>query len=107
MTLLGHTFRHTFHLARHVSSNAGGESEYEEPEAHPCRYQGATKRLVSSDGSERVTEAVLFTSVEVRAEDYVYPPGADVDDYGAGRLPLRVTPRFNLAGDLDHYEVYL
>ncbi|QSQ17233.1 hypothetical protein [Myxococcus landrumensis] len=107
MTLLGHTFRHTFHLAKHVSTNAGGESEYAAPEPHSCRYQGATKRIVASDGSERVTEAVLYTAVEVHPQDYVYPPGADLDDYGAGRCPLRVTPRNNLAGELDHYEVYL
>ncbi|TQF14050.1 hypothetical protein FJV41_20850 [Myxococcus llanfairpwllgwyngyllgogerychwyrndrobwllllantysiliogogogochensis] len=107
MTLMGHTFRQTLHLARHLSTNAGGESEYSEPEPHRCRCEGDTKRLVTADGSERVSEFLVFTSVAVRTEDRVYPPDADPDDDSAGREPLRVIARRGLSGAVDHYEVYL
>jgi hypothetical protein len=107
VSLLGHRFRHTFHVARWLSTNARGEHQYAEPEAHRCRYQGSVKRLVAADGTDATSEAVLFTAAKVELRDTVYPPGADPEDIGAGRQPLRVTPRHNLEGALDHYEVYL
>jgi hypothetical protein len=107
MSLMGHRFRHTFHVARWLSTNPRGEHEYSEPQPSRCRYQGSVKRLVAADGTDATSEAVLFTHTRVELRDTVYPPGADVEDIGAGKQPLRVTPRFNLAGALDHYEVYL
>ncbi|QDE90134.1 hypothetical protein BHS06_14850 [Myxococcus xanthus] len=105
--LMGHALRQTFWLERLVRTNARGEHEYAEPELHPCRYEGATKRLVTADGSDRVSEAVMWTRVEVKPEDRVYPPGTSPDDYNAGREPLRCSPRHALSGEVDHYEVYL
>ncbi|QSQ19322.1 hypothetical protein JY651_28750 [Pyxidicoccus parkwayensis] len=107
MSLMGHRFVHTFHVARWLSTNARGEHEYSAPEPHACRYQGSVKRLVAADGTDATSEAVLFTHVKVELRDTVYPPGADVKDVGAGKQPLRVTPLNNLDGQLDHYEVYL
>lgn len=107
MSLMGHRFKHTFHLARRLSTNARGEHEYSEPEPHRCRYEGSVKRLVTADGSDATSEAVLFTHVEVKKDDTIYPPGADTDDLDDGRPPLRVVPCDGLNGKVDHYEVYL
>ncbi|QSQ28025.1 hypothetical protein JY651_07915 [Pyxidicoccus parkwayensis] len=104
---MGHRFVHTFHLARWLSTNARGEHEYSAPEPHACRYQGSIKRLVAADGTDATSEAILFTHAKMELRDTVYPPGADTEDVGAGKQPLRVTPRFDLFGKLDHYEVYL
>lgn len=107
MSLMGHRHRQVFHLARWLSTNARGEHEYSEPEPHRCRYEGSTRRLVTADGTDAVSEAVLYTAVPVAEKDTVYPPGADPEDFSAGRQPLRVSAQVGLGGRVDHYEVYL
>ncbi|MBL0698940.1 hypothetical protein JJE73_35245 [Comamonas sp. JC664] len=104
---MGHTFRHVFHLARLVRTTARGDHEYSEPEPHPCRYQGTTKRVVTTDGDERLAEALMYCSVEVRPDDRVFPPGVDPADEDAGKQPLHVVPQLDLGCNVDHYEVYL
>lgn len=100
-------FRQRFHLARRLSVDARGDEEYGEPEVHPCRYQPSTRLVRAADGSQVVSEAVLFTTVEVRTSDVVWPPGADPEDEDAGRKPLRAVPHYGLTGAVDHYEVTL
>ncbi|MCY1043334.1 hypothetical protein OV208_18600 [Corallococcus sp. bb12-1] len=107
MSLLGHRFRQRFGLARLLSTNARGEEEYSEPTVHACRYEGSTKRLVASDGTDATTEAVFFTHVKVGPGDALWLPGDTPGDLNTQRRPLRVTPCFNIRGGLDHYEVYV
>ncbi|MFP2962837.1 hypothetical protein ACLEPN_34985 [Myxococcus sp. 1LA] len=105
--LMGHAMRQVFHLARLVRTTARGDHEYSEPEAHPCRYQGTMKRVVTTDGDERLSEGLMYCKVEVRPEDRVFPPGVSTDDEDASKQPLHIAPQINLMGGVDHYEVYL
>lgn len=100
-------FRQRFHLARRLSVDARGDEEYGEPKEYPCRYQPSTRLLRAADGSQVVSEAVLFTAVEVGVDDMVWPPAANPEDEDAGRKPLRAVPHYALSGKVDHYEVHL
>ncbi|GEL75557.1 hypothetical protein [Myxococcus virescens] len=105
--LMGHALRQRFWLERLLVTNARGEHEYAEPELHACRYQGTMKRIVTTDGEERVAAGLMYCAVEVRPEDRVYPPGTSPDDEDAGKPPIHVVTHVNLMGAVDHYEVYL
>ncbi|MBJ6762805.1 hypothetical protein JGU66_18735 [Myxococcaceae bacterium JPH2] len=107
MTLLGHRFNQRFHLARLLQSDARGMTEYADPVPYRCRYQGSTRRVVDTNGDMAVTEGVYYTPVEVRSGDLLWRPGDDPQDESMGRPPLRVTPRYNMSGNLDHYEVFV
>ncbi|WP_224364223.1 hypothetical protein [Hyalangium versicolor] len=100
-------FRQRFHLAHRLSVNARGDEEYSKPEEHPCRYQPSVRLLRAADGSQVVSEAVLFTTVAVSVEDRVWLPGVDPEDEDVGRKPLRAVPHYALSGKVDHYEVHL
>ncbi|RKG95572.1 hypothetical protein D7V97_36990 [Corallococcus sp. CA053C] len=105
--LMGHRLRQRFGLARLLGVNNRGEEDFAEPTVHACRFEGSTKRLVTSDGTDATSEAVLFTTVEVKPGDALWLPGATPGDLDTRRRPLRITPCFDIRGGLDHYEVYV
>ncbi|RJS19562.1 hypothetical protein DRW03_21255 [Corallococcus sp. H22C18031201] len=107
MTLLGHRFKQRFFLARLLQSGARGMTEYADPVAYRCRYQGSTRRVVDTNGDMAVTEGVFHTAIEVRSGDLVWRPGDDPQDPSQGKSPLRVTPHYDMRGQLDHYEVFI
>jgi hypothetical protein len=105
--LMGHRLNQRFGLARLLGVNDRGQEDFAAPTVHACRYEGSTKRLVTSDGTDATSEAVLFTIVEVRPGDALWLPGAAPGDLDTRRRPLRITPCFDIRGALDHYEVYV
>lgn len=105
--LLGHRLNQRFWLARLLSTNARGEEDHAPPTSHACRYEGSTKRLVTSDGSDATSEALLFVTVMVRPGDLLWLPGDTPGDLNTQRRPLRITPCPNIRGKVDHYEVYV
>ncbi|RKH09739.1 hypothetical protein D7V97_15620 [Corallococcus sp. CA053C] len=105
MSLLGHRFRHRFGLAQLLSTDARGEEEYSEPTTHACRYEGSVRRITAADGTDAITEAILYTGVEVKPGDAIWLPGTTPGDLNTQRHPLLVTPRFAIGGAIDHYEV--
>ncbi|RKH64118.1 hypothetical protein [Corallococcus aberystwythensis] len=105
--LLGHRLKQRFGLARLLGVNDRGQEDFSAPKRHACRFEGSTKRLVTTDGTDATSEAVLFTIVEVGPGDAVWLPGATPGDLNTRRRPLRVTPCFDIRGTLDHYEVYV
>ncbi|NNC17665.1 hypothetical protein HJC22_18260 [Corallococcus exiguus] len=105
--LLGHRLKHRFGLARLLGVNDRGQEDFDTPKRHACRFEGSTKRLVTTDGTDATSEAVLFTKVEVGPGDAVWLPGTTPGDLDTRRRPLRITPCFDIRGALDHYEVYV
>ncbi|RKH19135.1 hypothetical protein D7X74_07545 [Corallococcus sp. CA047B] len=105
--LLGHRMKQRFSLAKLLSTNSRGEEDFAEPTVHACRFEGSTKRLVASDGTDATSEAVFFTLAKVEPGDALWLPGDTPGDLNTQRRPLRVTPCFDIRGQLDHYEVYV
>ncbi|RKG99205.1 hypothetical protein [Corallococcus carmarthensis] len=105
--LLGHRLKQRFGLARLLGVNDRGQEDFSAPTVHACRYEGSTKRLVTSDGTDATSEAMLFTKVKVEPGDALWLPGDTPGDLNTRRRPLRITPCTDIRGGTDHYEVYV
>lgn len=107
MSLFAAHFHQTFTFAPRLSVDARGREQHGPAQPHPCQYEPTTLRLVATDGTQKVTEGVIRTEAQVGAQDLVWPPGANPEDVGASRKPIRVTPRYDADGNVDHWEVFL
>ncbi|MBZ4371480.1 hypothetical protein [Corallococcus sp. AS-1-6] len=105
--LLGHRLKQRFWLARLLGVNDRGQEDFSVPTVHSCRCEGSVKRLVTTDGTDATSEAVLYTTVEVGPGDALWLPGATPGDLNTRRRPLRVNPCPNIRGETDHFEVYV
>lgn len=85
---------------RYAGESDTGKPRYDPPVTILCRLQDDRQLIRDGSGREVVSEAVLFTAVEVGPQDAFVLRGRDVK-------VIRAARKVNLDGEYDHTEVRL
>lgn len=100
MSMLDGYDNQTVQLRRYLKSDAYGKPVYSDPEPIPCRLQYDRKLVRNDKGETVVSEAGLYTVVEVGALDAITIDGRDV-------RAVSISRKVDLDGRYDHTEVRL
>lgn len=105
MSLFDCYFNHKVGVHKRVSIDSFGNTKYNPPlDSTPveiaCRVEYKIKEILDKDGNKIISEAMLFTNTKLNPLDVVIADGK--------RYTVKsCKPIDNIAGGLDHYEVYL
>lgn len=100
MSLVDGWLNQTMLYKRYTDTSDTGKLLYDPPVEIACRLQDDRQLIRDESGREVVSEAVLFTAVEVGPQDVFVLRGRDLK-------VIRAARKVNLDGEYDHTEVRL
>ncbi|MEE0858315.1 MAG: hypothetical protein U0M12_02470 [Acutalibacteraceae bacterium] len=106
MSIFDCYFNHKVGVRKRISIDSLGNTTYHPPIGSPpieisCRIEHKFKEILDKDGNKITSEAKLFTNTKLNPLDMV------VTTDGKRYTVKSCKPIDNIAGELDHYEVYL
>ena len=105
MSLFSFGFNHVASRHEYKGINNKGDAEYspplsELPASFNCRFEYKRKEVLDKSGNKVISEAQLYTNIELNPLDIII--------FNNSRFTVKsVIPRYDIMGNLDHYEVIL
>lgn len=100
MSIFANYYTQEVSLHRRTGINEYGDVAYAPPTKIMCRVEHNYKEILDTAGNKITSEAMLFTTVMCKPLDIVIVDGVTY-------TVKSCKPINNLAGTLDHYEVYV